>query len=331
MKKNILVLGGAGYIGSHAALILKEKGFNPFIYDNLSTGHKELVSGNTLINADISDSEALKKAFQENNIDTVMHFAASSLVEESTRDPLLYYENNVKNTITLLAAMKEVNVKKIIFSSSAAVYGEPIVTPITEAHQTKPLNTYGKTKLMIEQILEDLSRAYGLQYVSLRYFNAAGAHSTGSIGEWHAPESHLIPLVLDAALGKRDNIKIFGSDYDTPDGTCIRDYIHVTDLISAHIAALEFLDNGNNKGIFNLGNGKGHSILEVLESARRVCDVDIPALKASRRKGDPAVLIASRIKAKEILGWESEINNIDDIIASAWKWHKYLDESLKES
>lgn len=328
MTKNILVLGGAGYIGAHAALILKEKGFKPFVYDNLSTGHTELVSDNEFIKADIADIDTLKKTLLEKNIYAVMHFAASSLVEESTRKPLLYYRNNVKNAITLFEAMNQTKVNKIIFSSSAAVYGEPSILPITEDHQTNPLNTYGKTKLMIEQILFDLSKAYGLQYVSLRYFNAAGAYNDGTIGEWHTPESHLIPLVLDAALGKREDIKIFGTDYSTPDGTCIRDYVHVEDLIEAHIAALNFLNEGNGSGIFNLGYGKGHSILEVIDAARAVCNVDITFQRASRREGDPAVLIASRLKAKEVLGWEPKITDIKDIVASAWKWHKKLNKQL---
>ena len=331
MIKNILVLGGAGYIGAHAAFILKEKGYKPFVYDNFSTGHTELVLGGEYINADIADIDTLKTTLLEKNIHAVMHFAASSLVEESTREPLLYYRNNVKNAITLFEAMHQTKVNKIIFSSSAAVYGEPQRTPITEEHQTKPLNTYGKTKLMIEQILYDLSKAYGMKYVSLRYFNAAGAHSNGDIGEWHLPESHLIPLVLDVALGKREDIKIFGTDYNTPDGTCVRDYIHVEDLIEAHILAMKFLDKGNKNGVFNLGNGHGHSILDVIAAAREVCNVDISSQKVSRRKGDPAVLIASRLKAKEVLGWEPKMPDINDIVASAWKWHKKLNKQIKDS
>ncbi len=328
MGKNILVLGGAGYIGSHAALILKEKGYNPVVYDNFSTGHKELINGIECVNADIAQYDILKEVLADKNINTVMHFAANALVEESTRDPLLYYSNNVKNTVTLLEAMAETGVREIIFSSTAAVYGEPTEIPIKEEHVKHPVNTYGRTKLMVEKMLEDLNRAYGLKYVSLRYFNAAGAHPSGRIGEWHSPETHLIPLILDAAIGKRKNLKIFGTDYKTPDGTCVRDYIHVTDLIQAHISAMDFLDKGNSRGEFNLGNGKGYSILEIIKSARKVCDIDIPVQRVSRRPGDPAVLIAGAEKAFKELGWEPEVKDIDQIVSSAWKWHRFLNEEL---
>jgi UDP-glucose 4-epimerase len=265
----------------------------------------------------------------KNNIDAVMHFAASALVEESTRDPLFYYANNVKNTITLLQAMKEAETDKIIFSSSAAVYGEPMETPIKEGHQKNPVNTYGRTKLMVEQVLADLNKDCGLKYASLRYFNAAGAHSSGKTGEWHMPESHLIPLILDAAIGKEETIKIFGTDYNTPDGTCIRDYIHVTDLVDAHIRAMESLESGEPGGVFNLGNGKGYSIREVIEAAREACGVDIPVEESARRPADPAVLIADAGRAREVLGWEPSIRDIGDIVSSAWKWHKSLNTRLK--
>ncbi len=327
MKKNVLVLGGAGYIGSHAVLGLKKAGYNPVVYDNLSTGHKEAARGAKFIEADIADVEKLKKVLRDENIDAVMHFAASALVGESMEDPLLYFDNNVCRAVNLFKAMIEVGVKRVIFSSTAATYGTPERVPIEEDDKIAPINPYGESKVMIEKILKDCKRAYGLNYVIFRYFNAAGADQTSFRGEVHDPETHLIPIVLQTALGQRKEVKIFGTDYNTPDGTCVRDYIHVTDLIDAHILALGYLEKGSESTVFNLGNNNGFSVREVIETARKVCGKEIPAVEAQRREGDPDTLIASSKKAKKVLGWNPKISSLEKIIESAWNWHKTFKES----
>lgn len=318
----VLVCGGAGYIGSHTVAELLEKGEEVVILDNLEKGHKEAVLGGKFYEGDLRDSELLDKIFTENTIDSVIDFAAYSLVGESVENPLKYFENNVSSTINLLEAMKRHNVKYIVFSSTAATYGEPDNLPILEEDRTYPTNPYGESKLAVEKILKWCDRAYGIKYTVLRYFNAAGAHISGKIGEDHTPESHLIPLILQVALGKRDKIMIFGEDYNTEDGTCIRDYIHVTDLSSAHVLALHRLRKGEESRIYNLGNGKGFSVKEVVETARRVTGCDIKAEATERRAGDPAILIASSEKAQQELGWKPKYNSLETIIETAWEWHK---------
>ena len=318
----LLVLGGAGYIGSHTTLELLENGHEVIIVDNLTTGYMAAVPHNAVFyRGDIRDKDFLVKLMKKENVDAVIHFAAFSLVGESTEKPLKYYDNNLYGTKVLLDAMVDAGVDKIVFSSTAATYGEPENIPILESDRTHPTNPYGETKLAMEKMIFWAAKAYGLHYVSLRYFNACGAHMSGSIGEAHNPESHLIPLVLQVPNGKREFVSIYGTDYDTPDGTCIRDYIHVTDLAKAHILAVEYLMKGGKSDIFNLGNGVGYSVNEVIETARKVTGHPIPAKEVERRSGDPARLVASGQKAKEILGWEPEIKDLSDIIASAWKWH----------
>lgn len=321
MSRNVLVLGGAGYIGSHAVLELERKGDAPVIYDDLSTGCRFLARGREIVEKDISNEAALKQTLLDNKIDTVMHFAASALVGESMLDPLKYYDNNVSRAVVLLKAMKEAGVNKLIFSSTAATYGIPESSPIKETDKTCPINPYGMSKLMIEKILADCSRAYGLKYVVFRYFNASGADKSAEIGESHDPETHLIPLVLQAALGQREDVKILGTDYNTPDGTCIRDYIHVTDLIDAHLRAIDYLEAGEESAIFNLGNGNGFSVREVVETAREVTGRDFSAVEAPRRPGDPDTLVASSDKARTVLGWIPRTPELKEIIQTAWNWH----------
>jgi len=319
----ILVCGGAGYIGSHTAMALKEQGREVIVFDNLYKGHKEAVpAGVPLYVGDLRDKEALRNVFDENTIEAVIDFAADSLVGESVTEPLKYYNNNVYGTLCLLEVMKEKNIPTIVFSSTAATYGEPESTPILESDRTLPTNPYGETKLAVEKMLKWSDAAYGLNYTVLRYFNAAGAHISGALGEDHAPESHLIPLVLQVALGKRDKIMVFGDDYDTPDGSCVRDYIHVTDLANAHILALDRLLSGGKSATYNLGNGQGFSVKEIIDIAREVTGHGIPAHIVDRRAGDPATLIASSEKAQEELKWVPEFNNVKTIISSAWKWHQ---------
>lgn len=318
----LLVLGGAGYIGSHTALELIKKGHEVIVVDNLVTGYEKAVPDKAVFyQGDIRNLEFLDNLFKTEKIDAVIHFAAYSLVGESVTNPLKYYDNNLYGTKVLLEAMIKNNVNKIVFSSTAATYGEPENIPILESDRTCPTNPYGETKLAMEKMFHWASKAHGLNYVSLRYFNACGADATGQIGEAHNPESHLIPLVLQVPNGKRESVSIYGTDYDTPDGTCIRDYIHVTDLAQAHILAVEYLARGGESDIFNLGNGVGYSVREVIETARSVTGHPIPAIEVPRRAGDPARLVASGEKAKKVLGWEPEIKQLDDIIASAWKWH----------
>ncbi|NLT95358.1 MAG: UDP-glucose 4-epimerase GalE [Clostridia bacterium] len=317
----ILVTGGAGYIGSHTVkdLIRQEK--EVIVLDNLQNGHRQAVDKDKLIIGDISDRKLVTRIIKEFGITSVIHFAADSIVGESMINPSKYYNNNVIKTINLLDTMIENNVKTIVFSSTAAVYGEPDVMPITEYVRTNPTNVYGRTKLMIENILQDYERAYELRYIALRYFNAAGADESGKIGEGHNPETHLIPLVLFTALGKREKILIFGDDYNTPDGTCIRDYVHVSDLAQAHILALNALEQGYKSSVYNLGNGNGFSVKEVIEAAERVTGVKINKEVVNRRPGDPAVLVACSEKIKKELGWQPLYTSLDKIIETAWKWY----------
>ena len=318
--KTILVAGGAGYIGSHMVALLVEEGYDVVVVDNLCTGHWQAVKGAKLRVGDLRDGNFLDQVFSEFPIDGVINFAAYSLVGESVTNPLKYYGNNVAGSQSMLTAMKNHGVKKIVFSSTAATYGEPEKQPIEETDRTEPTNPYGATKLAIEGMLKWCDKAYGIKYAALRYFNAAGANTEVGIGEDHNPESHLIPIVLQAALGKRDHVGIFGDDYPTPDGTCVRDYIHVRDLASAHLLALEYLDKGGESGSFNLGNGTGYSVKEIIDTARKVTGKPIPATVEPRRAGDPSVLIASNKKAQEVLGWKPE-RGLEQIISDAWTWH----------
>lgn len=318
----ILVLGGAGYIGSHTVYALKEQGKDVVVVDNLETGHIMAVHPEVrFYQGDIRNRLFLDGVFEKENIEGVIHFAANSLVGESMVNPLKYYDNNVYGTKVLLESMLAHDVKKIVFSSTAATYGEPENIPILETDRTFPTNTYGETKLSMEKMMKWTDVAHGLRYVALRYFNACGAHVSGKIGEAHNPETHLIPLILQVPLGKRDHISIFGNDYETKDGTCVRDYIHVTDLAQAHILALDYLISGNESNTFNLGNGVGFTVNEVIQTAEKVVGKTIKAENDKRRAGDPAQLIASSEKAKEILGWNPEHADLEEIIATAWKWH----------
>lgn len=320
---SIIVLGGAGYIGSHAVAELVNRGYNVVVVDNLKTGHKEAIHEKAkFYQGDIRDKDFLSSVFDRETVDGVMHFAASSLVGESMEEPLQYLNNNVYGTQILLEVMEQFGVKNIVFSSSAATYGEPEQVPIIESMPTNPESTYGDTKLIMEKMMKWCDKAYGMKYVALRYFNVAGAKSDGTIGEDHQPESHLVPIILQVALGQREKLAIYGDDYNTPDGTCIRDYVHVEDLIDAHIRSLEYLENGGESNIFNLGSSKGFSVQEILGAARSVTEKTIPAEVVARRAGDPGILIASSDKAKEILGWEPKYTDIKDIIATAWKWHE---------
>ena len=320
---SVLVLGGAGYIGSHTVYELIERGEDVIVADNLQTGHIEAVHPKAgFYKGDIRDKNFLDEIFKKEKIDAVIHFAANSLVGESMTNPLKYYDNNLYGTMILLKSMVENGIDKIVFSSTAAVYGEPENIPILETDRTEPTNTYGETKLSMEKMFKWVSRAHNLRYVSLRYFNACGAHVSGKIGEAHNPESHLIPIILQVPNGQRKEVSIFGDDYPTKDGTCIRDYIHVTDLAQAHILAVDYLRKGNSSDIFNLGNGVGFTVKEVIETARKVTGHPVPAVISQRRAGDPAQLIASSEKAKAVLGWKPQHADIEEIIATAWKWHK---------
>ena len=319
----VLVTGGAGYIGSHAVKVLLNKGYDVVVVDNLATGHVEAVDERAkLYIGDIADEEFMGKVFSENEIVGVIHFAAFSLVGESMTNPYKYYENNVSKTNHLLISMVEHNVMNLVFSSTAATYGEPEKTPIYESDPQVPTNVYGQTKLAMEHMIGWYGKAHGLNSVALRYFNVAGAIEDGSIGEAHNPETHLIPIILQVANGKRPKINVFGDDYPTKDGTCIRDYIHVLDLCEAHVLALEYLINGNPSDNFNLGSGEGFSVLEMIEAARRVTGHSIPAEIAPRRAGDPAVLIANSDKARKVLGWVPTRENIEVMIRDAWCWEQ---------
>lgn len=319
----ILVLGGAGYIGSHTVYELVDAGEEVIIIDNLETGHIQAVHPQAkFYQGDIRDRKFLDDVFSRESIDAVIHFAANSLVGESMTNPLKYYDNNLCGTKVLLEAMVAHGMDKIVFSSTAATYGEPESIPILETDKTEPTNTYGETKLSMEKMMKWTGRAHGLRYVALRYFNACGAHVSGEIGEAHNPETHLIPLILQVPNGQREAINVFGDDYETKDGTCVRDYIHVTDLAQAHILAVKYLMNGGESNTFNLGNGVGFTVNEVIETARKVTGHPIPAAVSPRRAGDPSTLIASSAKAREVLGWNPEHDRLEEIIESAWKWHK---------
>lgn len=328
-KAQILVIGGAGYIGSHMVRDLLETGYEVLVLDDLSKGNRDLLPGGEFIEGDLGDRALLDHLLSEHRIDAVMHFAAYSLVGESVTRPLSYYSNNVAATLNLLQAMVKHQVGAFIFSSSAAVYGEPVEIPICEDHPCNPTNPYGNTKLTVERMLRDCDEAYGLKYASLRYFNAAGAHPSGDIGERHNPESHLIPLILKVALGEREDIKVFGTDYPTADGTCVRDYIHVNDLCSAHILALEAILDGADSTVYNLGNSKGYSVRDVIETARVVTGHPIPAIEEGRRAGDPAVLVADSEKIRRELGWRPTYEDLETIVRTAWNWHR-ADASRKE-
>lgn len=317
----ILIVGGAGYIGSHINKQLHRQGYATMVLDNLVYGHREFVKWGKFIEGDLKDEVLLERIFNENKIDAVMHFSAYAYVGESVTNPAKYYNNNVGNTLHLLDAMMRHQVKYFIFSSTCATYGEVKKMPITEKFPQNPINPYGRSKLMVEKIMEDYREAYGLNYCALRYFNAAGADPEAEIGEWHNPETHLIPLVLDAAIGKRKSITVFGSDYSTPDGTCVRDYIHVNDLADAHMKALHYIQENNCSENFNLGNGQGYSVNDIIAMSRNVTKKEIKVEKAERRSGDPAELIGSGEKAKQILGWRPNFN-LQQIIETAWKWHQ---------
>ena len=320
-RLNILVVGGCGYIGTHMIKALIASGHRPITLDNLSTGHRDLLPGGDFIEGAIENTALLDKIFLSRRIDVVMHFAAFIEVGESVQDPLKYYGNNFSGTANLLNAMIRHDIERFVFSSSAAVYGEPQYTPIDESHPLNPTSPYGESKLWVEKMLTACERAHGLRSIALRYFNAAGADESGQIGERHDPESHLIPLVLEVARGTRDHIKIFGVDYPTPDGTCIRDYIHVNDLVSAHLAAIDALLDGAGSKAYNLGNSQGISVREIIETAQHVSGRPIPVVEDLRRPGDPAVLIAGSAKIKDDLNWQPRFESIEEIVRSAWKWH----------
>jgi len=319
---NILVVGGAGYIGSHMVKRLLKDGHHVMVMDNLSKGYRDAVLCDTFFEVDIADMAATEKVFEGHPIDAVFHFASFIEVGESVKFPEKYFQNNFEATRSLLEVMVKFHVKHFIFSSTAAVFGNPEYSPIDEKHPKRPINPYGESKLMVEKILEDFDQEHGLKSVSLRYFNAAGADPEGQLGERHQPETHLIPLVLQAASGRRDAISIFGDDYDTPDGTCVRDYIHIVDLADAHMKAIDYLNQGNASAAFNLGNGKGFSVKEIIEAARKVTGKTIPVKLEGRRAGDPPTLVADATLAKKILGWEPEFTDVRNIIQHAWNWEK---------
>ncbi|MDR7001225.1 UDP-glucose 4-epimerase GalE [Neobacillus niacini] len=321
---SILVLGGAGYIGSHGVYQLIDQNFQVVVIDNLQTGHRDAVHPKAnFYEGDIRDREFMRSVFEKESIEGILHFAANSIVGESMAEPLKYFDNNVYGTQIVLEMMKEFAVKHIVFSSTAAVYGEQTIMPIVEEAATVPSNTYGETKLTMEKMMSWCEKAFDLKYVSLRYFNVAGARGDGQIGEDHNPETHLIPVVLEAALGKRPAVTVFGEDYDTADGTCVRDYIHVEDLIAAHLLALKYLQNGGESDVFNLGSSQGFSVKEMIETAKEVTGIDLPVVTGERRSGDPSTLIASSEKAKKVLGWNPTRTSISEIIRDAWNWHQH--------
>jgi UDP-glucose 4-epimerase len=328
-RKRILITGGAGYIGSHTNKLLANSGYETVVYDNLVYGHLEFVKWGDFVHGDLLDLDRLRTAFAEHAISGVIHFAAFAYVGESVRDPEKYYRNNVAGTLNLLSAMREFGVRDIIFSSTCATYGVPREIPIPETHAQAPINPYGWSKLMIERVIEDYARAYGTRYVLLRYFNAAGADPDGELGELHDPETHLIPLVIRAALGQGSHVEVYGTDYPTPDGTCIRDYIHVHDLASAHLQALRALEAGRGNKAFNLGNGSGHSVSEVLEKARRIVGRDFPVVFGSRRPGDPPRLVGSSALAGRELGWTPIYPGLQAIMEHAFDWHSAVDERVE--
>jgi UDP-arabinose 4-epimerase len=327
----VIVTGGAGYIGSHFCKELARQGLRPITYDNLQRGHRGAVQWGPFEQGDLRDEQRLREVFDKHRPGAVVHFAALAYVGESVERPALYYENNVVGTLCLLNAMREFDVSQIVFSSTCATYGIPDKMPISETAPQHPINPYGETKLIVERMLRDFGEAYGMRWAALRYFNAAGADPDSETGEMHEPETHLIPLVLEAASGRRSSISVFGNNYDTPDGTCIRDFIHVTDLATAHVKALEWLSAGENRGAFNLGNGQGFSVEEVIASARRVTGRDIPVVYTKRREGDPPRLIADARLARDVLGWVPERRELDDMVKDAWRWHLLHQESRPEA
>ena len=318
----ILITGGAGYIGSHTNKLFSQRGYDTVVFDNLVYGHRSFVRWGDFVLGDLADRKQLRLCFRQYPIEAVMHFCGFAYVGESVTDPAKYYRNNVVNTVNLLDTMREFHVPYIIFSSTCSTYGVPQRIPLTEDHPQSPVNPYGWSKFMIEQILKDYNNAYGIKYVNLRYFNAAGADPDADIGERHDPETHLIPLVLDVAAGKRPDVKIFGTDYETPDGTCVRDYIHVTDLSDAHILALDYLRYGGPSDSFNLGNGNGFSVREVIRTAEIVTGCDIKSVEADRRAGDPPILVGSARKAKDVLNWRPQFADLTTIIQTAWRWRQ---------
>jgi UDP-glucose 4-epimerase len=318
----ILIVGGAGYIGSHVNKLLNQKNYKSIVFDNLIYGHKESVKWGEFVLGDTNNLDRIRETFRKYDIDAVMHLSAYAYVGESVVEPEKYYINNVVNTLNLLKVMREFDCKYFIFSSTCATYGNPEYLPLDEHHPQNPINPYGQSKLMIEKIISDYSLAYDLKYVSLRYFNAAGADTDSEIGESHDPETHLIPLALDVANGTKECLDVFGLDYKTSDGSAIRDYIHVSDIANAHILSLEYLKEGGDSNVFNLGNGDGYSVLEVIDVASRISGKQIKTKICDRREGDPERLVGDATKAKEILGWTAEIYRLEDIILSAWNWHK---------
>ncbi|WP_027185712.1 UDP-glucose 4-epimerase GalE [Desulfovibrio inopinatus] len=328
-KPTILIVGGAGYIGSHINCALNERGYNTIIFDNLVYGHESFVQWGKFILGDLADKNQLRLLFSQYKIDAVMHFAAYAYVGESVTDPYKYYINNVANTLNLLEVMQEFDVKTLVFSSTCAVYGTPQEIPITENHPQNPINPYGRTKLMMEHIMADAAQAYGLGYAALRYFNAAGADPGGRIGEWHDPETHLIPLVLEAARDQSRSITVFGTDYETPDGTCIRDYIHVNDLSSAHCLALDHLFDQPGEYVFNLGNGQGFSVKEIIDSAREITGRGINVIYGQRRPGDPAKLVGNAQKMLSTLNWTPQSSSIKTILQTAWDWLQVKEQKYK--
>jgi UDP-glucose 4-epimerase len=324
VKKTVLVTGGAGYIGAHTCKVLSQFGFIPVTYDNLCQGHRSAVKWGPLEIGDISDQDRLKSVFDQFRPVAVIHFAAFAYVGESVDNPEKYYLNNVVGTLKLLNAMRNAGIDKIIFSSSCSTYGIPEKIPITEDHPQNPINPYGRSKLMIESVMSDYAISYGLKYVALRYFNAAGADPQMDIGENHNPETHLIPSILDAVIGRRQHINIFGKNYDTPDGTCIRDYIHVSDLADAHVLSLKYLLDGGESDIYNLGNGSGFSVKEVIETAVKITGLDIDCAEKDKREGDPPILIGCADKIKKELMWKPKLHDLETIIYTAWQWHKKL-------
>jgi len=320
----ILITGGAGYIGSHTNKVLNLAGHETVVFDNLCNGHRELVRWGNFVQGDLGDIDQLRVVFEMYPIASVMHFAAFAYVGESVGNPEKYYLNNLRNSLNLLQVMLENSVKQLVFSSSCAIYGVSGQAPITESHPLRPINPYGASKLMVENVLNDYSAAYGLRSVALRYFNAVGADPDAEIGEWHDPEPHLLPRVLDVAAGKMTHVSIWGNDYSTPDGTCIRDYIHVTDLATAHLLALQYLQHGGVSDSFNLGNGNGFSVKEVIAAVCKVTGREVPIVVEQRREGDPPILVGSSEKAQEILGWQPEFSDLATIVESAWNWHNKL-------
>ena len=317
----VLVTGGAGYIGSHAAKALAKAGHEPIVLDNLSAGHRWAVKWGPLMECDLADSGNLPQMLKDQGVEAIMHFAASLLVAESVQEPRKYFWNNVVNTLKLLDAMLEAGVKRIVFSSSAATYGNPLKVPIPEDHPKEPVNPYGETKLAMERALQWYGNAYGLKWTALRYFNAAGADPEGELGESHDPEAHIIPLTIKAALGEREYVEIYGTDYPTPDGTALRDYIHVTDLADAHVRALDYLTRGGSSRALNLGTGQGYSVREVIQAVQKISPRPVPFREGPRRAGDPPVLVADASNAAKVLGWKPERSELATIVHDAWNWH----------